>query len=337
MADYSPDHDELSNIFGQSNYCGDEEEASDVSEESSQAIEIPAASEDNEEERIKKEIVCVILRALMLVDQMQGSHKDFEDVLDLARDLYCKENNEVKLLWPKNWRQTEKLLKDYGYKDPKELYICLDESHLASWDVMESPLATCRYCGKIGSIKYYYIGLSDKIERWCADPVFCKMMMAHWENKAHWIDGIGANVDELTEIWDGSRFNEMKWFWDKDCEWMLPFKCTFCSYVISVEQISESVQIQGCYQVTCDDCGTRHRCKPKYVCGEPRNIALIGHWDGWQPFGYPGTHSCGMFSMPILSPPPRPLTSPSSHPFSFLLPLLKTTKLRRLILTRSPK
>ena len=25
---------------------------------------------------------------------------------------------------------------------------------------------------------------------------------------------------------------------------------------------------------------------PVYTKGDPRNIALIGHWDGWQPFGY---------------------------------------------------
>ena len=29
---------------------------------------------------------------------------------------------------------------------------------------------------------------------------------------------------------------------------------------------------------------------PSFTKGNPRNIALIGHWDGWQPFGYPGSH-----------------------------------------------
>ena len=50
--------------------------------------------------------------------------------------------------------------------------------------------------------------------------------------------------------------------------------------------------------ITCPECGTRWKQGPSYARGDPHNIALIGHWDGWQPFGYPGTHSCGM-SVPL--------------------------------------
>ena len=47
------------------------------------------------------------------------------------------------------------------------------------------------------------------------------------------------------------------------------------------------------YTLQCDECGTKIDYQAKFVRGEPRNIALIGHWDGWQPFGAPGQHSCG--------------------------------------------
>ena len=47
--------------------------------------------------------------------------------------------------------------------------------------------------------------------------------------------------------------------------------------------------------------GTEHQ--PKFAWGEPRNIALIGHWDGWQPFGSPGQHSCGECKAVILKKP----------------------------------
>ena len=43
----------------------------------------------------------------------------------------------------------------------------------------------------------------------------------------------------------------------------------------------------------CEECGTKEDYQPKFVRGEPQNITLIGHWDGWQPFGAPGQHSCG--------------------------------------------
>ena len=42
-----------------------------------------------------------------------------------------------------------------------------------------------------------------------------------------------------------------------------------------------------------EECGDRTDHQPKFARGEPCNVALIGHWDGWQPFGSPGQHSCG--------------------------------------------
>lgn len=78
---------------------------------------------------VKMEITCAILRALNLVDQMQGSVADFEDVLVFSKELFCRNDAELKELWPRNWWETQKLLKTCGYKDPRELYICLDESH----------------------------------------------------------------------------------------------------------------------------------------------------------------------------------------------------------------
>ena len=31
---------------------------------------------------------------------------------------------------------------------------------------MDLPSSTCKYCGRPGSIKYYYLGLSDKMRTW---------------------------------------------------------------------------------------------------------------------------------------------------------------------------
>ena len=230
----------------------------------------------------------------MLLEQMEGLITDFEDVLTFSKELYCKNDEHLMRLWPKNWAETKKVLNDCGYKDPRELYICLDVTHITQWDVMESPDGLCRHCGKKGEIKYYYLGLPEKIQRWCEDPVMCKKMMAHWEEKEHWISGVGPNFT-LKEVWDGSRFNELKWFWDPACEWMLPGRCSFCATVISTDEIQSSPHNEedGTYSVQCEECGTRVQHQLQYVRGEPPNIAFIGHWDGWQPLGYPGSHSCG--------------------------------------------
>lgn len=159
---------------------------------------------------------------------------------------------------------------------------------------MESPEALCKYCGKKGTIKYYYLSIKDKLQQWCGNEDMCKKMMAHWEQKGHWIEGEGANF-MLNEVWDGSRFNELSWFWNPECSWMLPVQCKFCRNVISVDDISAFPEKDGKYVVNCEECGTGWTHTPIFACGDPRNIALIGHWDGWQPFGYPGSHSCGKY------------------------------------------
>ena len=70
---------------------------------------------------------------------------------------------------------------------------------------------------------------------------------------------------------------------------MLPCKCVFCD-------LRQSPEINGEFSLVCDECGARQSCCPKYACGDPRNLGLFGHWDGWTPFGKCGKHCCGMFN-----------------------------------------
>ena len=271
---------------------GTEVNANDAANNSLSGAQL-AGQEESEERHLKHEILAAICEALMLVDQMQGSLNDIEDVLEYAKKLFCRNDRELTKHWPKNWRETENLLKESGYRSPKQLFVCLDDSHHTQWDVMEDPNALCRHCGKKGTIKYYYLGLCDKIRTWYSDFGMCKKMLAHWINKDAWLRGVGANF-ELKEVWDGSRFNELAWFWDPDSKWMLPCKCHLCGNVFSADQIRASPECNGQdHSVQCEECGKRQVVTPVFVSGDPRNIALIGHWDGWQPFGSPGRHSCG--------------------------------------------
>ena len=54
----------------------------------------PSAQQPEEESsddlELKKEIVIAICRALMIVNQMQGSINDIEDVLIFAKDMFCR-------------------------------------------------------------------------------------------------------------------------------------------------------------------------------------------------------------------------------------------------------
>lgn len=138
-------------------------------------------------DNIKEEIVNCILRGLILAEEMTSSVTDIEKLLKYAKDLYCKGDCNLEKYWPSNWRETEKLLKDVGYENPQQYFICLDNSHPANYDIMDNKRSCCRFCGKHGTIKYYYLGLPQKIKLWCSDPTFCEKMSKFWEEREHWL------------------------------------------------------------------------------------------------------------------------------------------------------
>ena len=69
--------------------------------------------------------------------------KSIENLLAYAKDLYCKGDRNLE----KYWRETEKLLKEVGYEDPKQYFVCLDGSHHANYDIMEDKNSLCRCKG----------------------------------------------------------------------------------------------------------------------------------------------------------------------------------------------
>ena len=100
---------------------------------------------------------------------------------------------------------------------------------------MQSASEMCRFCGEAGIIKYYYLGLRSKVKQWTADPEMCAKMTAHWSDKDHWINGSDNGWGIKKEVWDGSRFSELSWFWNPDKSWCLPTRCNTegCKNVLS--------------------------------------------------------------------------------------------------------
>ena len=237
---------------------------------------------------------------------MSGSQKNLIDILAFGRDLYCKgartcapNSSFIYKLWPTTWSACTNILKEFGYTEPRAYYICLSESHQNLWSAMDSPTDLCQYCQKPGIIEFHYLALSDKVKRWCSNPAFCRRMAAHWLQKERWLNGSASTSTShpLTEIWDGTRFAEVSWFWDTNKRWLLPVRCGFCHKIVSSEEITsamEGMQVPSPeLMIVCPHCYTKFSHSPKYANGDPRNLALIGHWDGWQPFSSSNRHSCG--------------------------------------------
>lgn len=53
-------------------------------------------------------------------------------------------------------------------------------------------------------------------------------------------------------------------------------------------------EVQGTnVSLECPACYTKFSHSVNVTAGDPRNIVLIGHWDGWQPFSTSSKHSSG--------------------------------------------
>lgn len=91
------------------------------------------------------------------------------------------------------------------------------------------------------------------------------------------------------------------WFWDPSSQWMISACCPLCRTIIPVDQDHDDLttNIQGRKMLmNCPECHSEFIHEMKLVNGDPRSIALIGHWDGWQSFSTSSKHGSGIYQLP---------------------------------------
>lgn len=222
-----------------------------------------------------------ILRLVDIKAQHGFSIKAFEQLLNWGKGL--NGNELMDDLWPTKWEQVTRLLQQLGYKEAKCYWICLDQSHKCNYSFMNSKSEICKFCGKQPTIPFYYLSVIDKVKRWCTSPSMCKRMTAHWQEKDHWFAYENTtNTDwgwtQKNEIWDGTRFAELAYFWNPDDEWVLPVYCPNpdCNIVISATEVINSPTKFGKQKVICPSCFNQFQTEIKTTPGDPRNLAYIG-------------------------------------------------------------
>lgn len=222
-----------------------------------------------------------ILRLVDIKGQHGFSIKAFEQLLNWGKGLNGSEL--MNDLWPTKWEHVTRLLQQLGYKEAKCYWICLDPSHKCNYSLMNSKSDLCKHCGKHPTIPFYYLSVIDKVKRWCTSPSMCKRMTAHWQEKDHWLtDENTINSDwgwtHKNEIWDGTRFAELAYFWNPDDEWVLPVYCPNpdCQIVISATEVINSPTTFGKQKVICPGCFNQFQTEIKTTAGDPRNLAYIG-------------------------------------------------------------
>ena len=108
--------------------------------------------------------------------------------------------------------------------------------------------------------------------------------MSHWNDRDQWLGKPKEyNHPGVTELWHGSRFHELSWFWNPNQTHILPDWCPFCRELISASTIQEASTNREA--ITCHSCMNTFEPIVREVAGDPRNqVIIIIHEDGWNSF-----------------------------------------------------
>ena len=111
--------------------------------------------------------------------------------------------------------------------------------------------------------------------------------LQHWANKDEWLGDVQRSYKE---IWHGSRFKELSYFWDPNIETVLPVCCPNCDSIISVEKMASFLQDgytlydKVRLYMSCQECLFDFTHVPQTMKGCPLNQAFIFHEDGFNAF-----------------------------------------------------
>ncbi|KAL3699807.1 hypothetical protein R1sor_017829 [Riccia sorocarpa] len=143
-------------------------------------------------------------------------------------------------------------------------------------------------------IPFDYISVSDIIRNLCSSRTYCHNMLEMWRCRSSWLASTSGSqlkaTYPITEWWDGVKAKELVWFSDSSHQFELPVLCRNCweVYPTLPERCSELADPDNfdmganMYIFVCHSCGEWIECQRKFAKGDPRNIALMGYWDGFQ-------------------------------------------------------
>ena len=118
--------------------------------------------------------------------------------------------------------------------------------------------------------------LGLRVKNWFDTEEKCAKLMGHWMDKHSWLDGDPSNSNDtkLSELWHGSRFKQISWFWNPANYTLLPAKCVSCGMLISTETIEKELSLPQTtptpLSVTCDGCRNIVSFHPNYMRGDPQ-------------------------------------------------------------------
>ena len=227
----------------------------------------------------EEQLTDFVLRELLTKAKFGYSQSQLEEHLKNAAKLL----GEDRLI--QSYQAVLRLLKSLGYRDPKHYKVCIGEDGHSFLLKDRSRNPHCPICSKAWDtcIDYYVLGL--RFEDWFLTDSYCEKRMAHWKCKEEWLNKSGE-LPSYSELWHGSRFRELSYFWDPAKETVLPYKCPSCDTVVpasNIESVIDHTSPQSPITIVCTCCAQKFTFTPEWMTGDPRNQAIIAHYDGWNP------------------------------------------------------
>ena len=132
------------------------------------------SSQSNQSQDPRDVVVWSVMEVMKLVDDTNVSEQRFVDILHFSKESYSRglesQGGSINvsehidaMQWPETYRDSMKLIQEFGYQSPQKMHVCLSSSHPWLWDVTSGEKEVCRYCHERGDIPYYYLSLSDKV------------------------------------------------------------------------------------------------------------------------------------------------------------------------------
>ncbi|MCO5569490.1 hypothetical protein L7F22_023203 [Adiantum nelumboides] len=156
-----------------------------------------------------------------------------------------------------------------------------------------------------------YIPIGPQLKLLVKSRTFCHELLTLWRNKDRWLqqDAIHSGKS-IVDFWDGTKFQEVKDFWNPSKYYELLVVCNTpsckkaytafsnCKRSRILDTAFDATNFE--YRFLCSECRQWIVSKKRLCQRDPRNIALLVHWDGFQT-SRTTQKSCGVVEIMILN------------------------------------
>ncbi|MCO5591538.1 hypothetical protein L7F22_045524 [Adiantum nelumboides] len=165
----------------------------------------------------------------------------------------------------------------------------------------------CTVCGisRKQMMCFDYISIEHQLKCLTRSQSICHEFLEMWRNKKRWLDNSCISEDtKIHEFWDGTKCKNFEDFWNPNSHFELPVICPNSEYKQAYRAWptpDNALQAGSTkYKILCKSCREEFECDKVLCKGDPRNFALLVHWDGFQS-SKTTQKNCGVVEVKILN------------------------------------